>query len=135
MNQIGRSRYRYGKHDSYLDTRSITATHTPLRALLPMDTIVFNKHGQNAFNDTSLLQWLRSISPARGAKNIVVMGFHANKCIPVTIGPATISRQGFFSGFAAVDYKFTVLTCQKVLNGPPVTWANKSNLIKFYSHL
>ncbi len=137
---IGRYTYRYGIHDSCLDTRSPETIHTPLRALLPMNTEVINKHTSNAFLETPLLCWLDGQHQTRGVENLVIMGWHSHICIPATIGPSYISLLNRNCGLGAIDYQFNVLTCQKVLNGDqllgkPVSWTKSSDSLKFYSSL
>jgi len=109
--------------------------HTPLRALLPMDTIVINKHTENAFLGTGLLELLRGLHQGRGVENLVVVGYHSKFCIPATIGPNFISWDGNQTGLGAVDHNFNVLTCDEVLDGVETDWSwiEKSSKIQFYS--
>ena len=128
---IGYYEYRYGKHDYCLDTRSPYSIKTQLRALLPMSTRVINKHTQNAFTNTPLRYWLKCQYQKRGVENLVVIGFDSNKCIPATINP---QKNGANNG-GALSYKYNVLTCQQVLNGPPVYWSKIGEHLEFYSDL
>ncbi len=111
--------------------------HPPLRALLPMHTQIINKHTDNAFLKTGLLGLLAQANQGCGVKNLVVVGYHANICIPATIGPNFISSEGCETGLGAIDHKFNVLSCKQVLDGVKTdwSWVNKSSKIKFYNHL
>ncbi len=123
--------FNYDEYHQYLETRGPKAIHTPLRALLPMDTIVINKRASNAFHDTPLNDWIKWQASMRDVHNLVVIGWHSNKCIPATLDPL----ENELNGLGALSYGFNVLTCQKVLNGPPAWWAKYSEQLAFFSHL
>jgi len=114
-------------------------TKIQLRALLPIDTTVINKHDVNAFFKTDLASLLAQPYRGRPVKNLVVMGWHSNVCVPATIGPQAIITPkvsfapGWNIGPGAVDLNYTVLTCQQVLSGDDVEWSEDSPKIQFFS--
>ncbi|MCK5818228.1 MAG: isochorismatase family protein [Psychromonas sp.] len=111
------------------------ATKISIRALLPPDTIVINKHNPNAFVGTDLVNQLNSEYKGVGVKNLVVMGWQSNICVMETIGLRAKNCEKFIRGSGALQHKFIVLTCQDVLNGPTACWANLSKQIKFHTYL
>ncbi|MCK5817667.1 MAG: isochorismatase family protein [Psychromonas sp.] len=119
------------KHDLSSYKRAIKKS---LRALLPKNTRVINKRTYNAFSGkTDLANILRK---EHSVKNLVVMGWHSNLCIPATIGPEIrLLGEDFGYGPGAVDNNFTVMTSQRILNGSSFNWYNHSPLIELYTLL
>ncbi len=111
------------------------ATKTSLRALLPQDTIVINKHNPNAFVGTNLELKLKNQYKGAGIKNLVINGWAYNVCVAETVGVRVKKCEHFEQGLGAIQYKFTVMTSRYVFNGPPATWAEFSPRIHFHTHL
>ncbi|MCK5817662.1 MAG: isochorismatase family protein [Psychromonas sp.] len=114
----------------------VHATKVALRALLPPDTIIINKHTCNAFIGTGLFEILSKQYQDCGVKNLVIMGWDANVCVPGTIGlEVQYNNTTIVLGPGADQHGMSVLTCQAVLNGDTALWGDLYDGIKFYSHL
>ena len=111
------------------------ATSKSLRALLSNQTRVINKHTSNAFVDTNLRILLAQTNQCEGVENLVVLGWHSNMCVPATIGINDRLEGNDSTVYGATNYNLGVLTCQQVLSGSDVFWADSSDFIKFYSYL
>lgn len=110
-------------------------TKKSLRALLPTQTIVINKHNPNAFIDTDLYQQLQNTNQGAGVNNLVIIGWQSNACVPETVGIPVDSCKHYKQGPGAIAHGYTVMTCQDVLNGTDARWTKASEKIKFYTHL
>ena len=127
--------YIYVHNDDDPLSNYTDCTKKSIRALLPQNTRVINKHGYNAFTKSNLSQLLAQQHQCNGVKNLIVMGWNSNACIAATIGPEVRNGKNYQLGLGAVDHNFTVLTCQQILTGEDAWWTEHSPLIQFYSHL
>ena len=127
--------YFYNHNDDNPLSNYSDCAKTSLRALLPLNTRVINKHTYSAFEGSNLSQLLAQQYQCEGVDNLVVMGWNSNVCVAATIGPEVRNGKNNEVGVGAVDHNLTVLTCQQILNGEDVWWTDHSPLIKFYSHL
>jgi len=120
-------------------SKYLATTKKSLRALLPHNTRVINKHHFNAFVGTNLAMLLAQENRCNGVKNLVVMGYDSEVCVPETIGirnkHTSRNKYNEYKGPGAIGLGFSVLTCQSVLTGGPATWARSSQSIKFYDHI
>jgi len=127
--------YHYAHDDDKPLSKYPAATKKSLRALLPHNTRVINKHSPNAFLGTNLSLILAQQNNCAGIEYLVVMGWNSTVCIPATIGPQIRYNEDCCSGRGAVDHGLTVLTSQYVLNGSPAWWIYHSDQIEFYAYL
>jgi hypothetical protein len=94
-----------------------------------------NKHNPNAFLSTGLDDILTQTYRNPNVKNLVVMGWHGNICVPATIGLPANTVSCHTKGNGAIQNNFTVLTSQAVLNGFAGWSKAEDSRIKFYSEL